>query len=177
MKKLLKIVCLSLSSIVASPLVGAATETPSRQGRVVFVQDGDSMKVAVGSRLLTLRLQGIDTPEKGQPFATEATRFVKKKVMGRTVTFRMSGLDLYHRIVAEVILNDGHSLNRELVAAGLAWRDPRYSRDSTLKKLEKKARSERRGLWAMPDPLPPWEWRRDHRRRGNHFVGNGSPGS
>ncbi len=29
-----------------------------------------------------------------------------------------------------------------------------------LKQLEAEARQAKRGLWADPSPVPPWEWRR-----------------
>jgi hypothetical protein len=29
---------------------------------------------------------------------------------------------------------------------------------------EREAREKRRGLWADPHPVPPWEYRREHRR-------------
>jgi hypothetical protein len=32
--------------------------------------------------------------------------------------------------------------------------------DTELKKLEKEARDARKGLWADPQPVPPWEWRK-----------------
>ncbi len=35
----------------------------------------------------------------------------------------------------------------------------RYSNDQSLSDLEEEARVARRGLWADPEPVPPWEWR------------------
>ena len=69
--------------------------------------------------------------------------------------------DQYGRLVADVILPDGRNLNRELVRAGLAWWYRRYApHDAELEALEAEARAARRGLWADPHPVPPWEWRR-----------------
>ena len=52
-----------------------------------------------------------------------------------------------------------------LLLAGLAWVDPRYCRKSIPEcvywmELEAQAREERRGLWAGPDPVAPWKWRK-----------------
>ncbi len=50
--------------------------------------------------------------------------------------------------------------NRELVKAGFAWWYRRYAPDDeTLKQLEAEARAAKRGLWADPHVVPPWEWR------------------
>ena len=39
-------------------------------------------------------------------------------------------------------------------------------RDVILEELETRARAARIGLWADPQPVPPWEWRQG--RAGNH---------
>ena len=55
---------------------------------------------------------------------------------------------------------DGRALNRELVKAGFAWWYRRYAPDNEpLKQLEAEARQAKRGLWADPHPVPPWQWR------------------
>jgi endonuclease YncB( thermonuclease family) len=35
-----------------------------------------------------------------------------------------------------------------------------FNSDVVLKGLEKAAREAMRGLWADPQPVPPWEWRK-----------------
>ncbi|MDR7489528.1 MAG: thermonuclease family protein [Armatimonadota bacterium] len=54
-------------------------------GLVRRVVDGDTLHVAVGAVPQTVRLIGVDAPERGQPFAAEAARFVRTLVAGRTV--------------------------------------------------------------------------------------------
>ncbi len=69
--------------------------------------------------------------------------------------------DRYGRTVAEVILPDGRSLNREMVGQGAAWWYREYSpTDFRLARLESEARATRRGLWGQPNPVPPWVWRK-----------------
>ena len=56
---------------------------------------------------------------------------------------------------------DGRMLNRELVREGACWWYQKYAPgDTVLEGLEKYAREERKGLWADPQPVPPWEWRK-----------------
>ena len=85
---------------------------------------------------------------------------------GKEVTVQIKTTVRYGRIVGEVMLPDGSSLNKELVYVGLAWWYRKYApNDRTLKALEAGAREARRGLWADKNPIPPWEWRKMQRGR------------
>lgn len=134
-------------------------------GKVVGVSDGDTIEVMRAGRAVRVRLQGIDCPESRQAFGTRAKQFTAELVFGKTVAVQVYGTDQYGRILGEVILPDGRSLNRELVRNGYAWWYRRYSNDPVLQQLEEEARRERRGLWRDKNPVPPWEFRREHRRR------------
>ena len=76
-----------------------------------------------------------------------------------TVVVRARGRDRNGRLLGEVLLPDGRSLNAELVRAGYAWWFRKYSRDERLARLEEEARHGRRGLWADPAPEAPWDFR------------------
>jgi endonuclease YncB( thermonuclease family) len=82
---------------------------------------------------------------------------------------RATGRDRNGRLLGEVVLPDGRSLNQELVRAGYAWWFRKYSRDGRLARLEEEARADRRGLWADQAPEAPWDFR--DRRAG---AGQGS---
>ena len=129
--------------------------------RVVGVQDGDTITVLVDKTEVRVRLNGIDCPEKGQPFGHVAAELTSSLAFGKTVQVIDRGKDRYGRTLADVILPGGKSLNQELVRAGLAWWYRRYApHDKTLANLEEEAREARRGLWQDNDPIPPWLWRK-----------------
>lgn len=129
------------------------------EGTVVRVRDGDSIVVMRGGVGSEVRLDGIDCPELFQAFGRKAKSFTSGLAFGKAVHLVGKGKDRYGRELAEVILPDGRSLNRELVAAGFAWWYRKYSADLSLEALEREARAARRGLWAAPDPTPPWDFR------------------
>ncbi len=142
------------------------------EGRVVHVADGDTLDVLVdegsadanGGTEYTIRLDGIDCPEKRQAFGTEARAFAAERALGRQVTVRVFDTDRYGRLIGEVILPGGLSLNEELVAAGLAWWYRRYAPgNQQLAFFEREARKRRLGLWAQDGPVAPWDWRRGKR--------------
>lgn len=116
-------------------------------GRVIGISDGDTIKVLHNGKAEKIRLHGIDCPEKAQPFGTKAKQFTSAMVFGKTVTVRVTDTDKYGRTVGDVILPDGRVLNREMVAARLAWWYKRYSQDKSLGQLETDARVAR--AWAL----------------------------
>ncbi len=134
-------------------------------GRVVGVSDGDTITVLHSGKGERIRLHGIDCPKKRQAYGNRAKQFTSTLVFGNTVTVQAVDRDRYGRTVAEVLLPDGRSLNRELVKAGFAWWYWRYTPDDeTLAQLEREARAAKRGLWSDPHAVPPWEWRTMRKR-------------
>jgi micrococcal nuclease len=131
-------------------------------GKVVGVSDGDTLTVLRADRTpVKVRLYGIDAPETGQDFGSRAKHAGSDLAFGKVVTVRPVDTDRYGRTVAEVILPDGRSLNREMVRQGMAWWFRKYApADRDLSALEAEARAAHRGLWGQPNPTPPWDWRR-----------------
>lgn len=134
-------------------------------GKVTRVVDGDTIYISTDEGQVKIRLLGIDCPEKDQPYGDKATQFAYDMVMGETITAvaeEGNVYDRYGRFLGNVLLEDGRSLNEELVRNGLGWHYKQYSNDPVLAELEEKAREEKKGLWTDEDPIPPWEWRRMH---------------
>jgi endonuclease YncB( thermonuclease family) len=149
--------------VVLAVLVGPAA-AEEFTGRVVGVTDGDTITVLRAAHGATVRLVGIDAPEKSQAYGQRAKQFTSALTFGRPVTVRVTGHDRYGRVLGEVTLPDGRSLNEELIRAGFAWWFRKYSRDVRLGHLEEEAREARRGLWADRAPQAPWDYRT---RRGS----------
>jgi endonuclease YncB( thermonuclease family) len=87
-------------------------------------------------------------------------------VFGKDVFLDTHGQDKYRRTLADVFLRDGTHINHELVKDGWCWWYRKHTPgDTALEGLEKEARAAKKGLWADPRPVPPWEWR----KRGGAF--------
>ena len=149
-------------------LVSTSTEF---RGTVVSVADGDTIDLRrADGYTVTVRLHGVDCPEKNQPYGARATEFTRRLVEGKRVTVRVGDMDRYGRYIGAVRLADGRSLNEELVAAGMAWWYRRYAPDNTrLRSLEQQARAAERGLWSRESPIPPWDWRRGKARCAERY--------
>ena len=129
--------------------------------QVVSVLDGDTIEVLNGHHTERIRLSGIDCPEKGQAYGQKAKHAASVLAFGKEVTVQTHGYDKYKRTLGDVILPDGINLNQELVKDGWCWWYRKYAPlDAELEKLEKDAREAKKGLWADPQPVPPWEWRK-----------------
>lgn len=126
---------------------------------VVAVLSGDSIKVLKSRQVMIVDLQGIDAPEKEQQYGQQAKDFTESIAFGQKVVVNLKGVDKDDHIVAEVVMEDGTSLNREIVKAGFAWWAREHSEDLSLWRLEDKAREAKLGLWLGEDPVPPWEFR------------------
>jgi micrococcal nuclease len=63
----------------------------------------------------------------------------------------------------------------ELVRDGWAWWYRKYApKNKELAAAEAAAQKAKRGLWADPNPIPPWEWPRAPGRVGNACGGCGA---
>lgn len=129
-------------------------------GTVVGITDGDTIRVLRDGKEVKIRLNGIDAPESSQAFGQRAKQICSELAFGKIVDVRVIGKDRYDRLVADIILPGSTSLNKELVALGMAWHYKAYSRDSTLASLESQAKSAKAGLWSDTNPVPPWDFRK-----------------
>jgi endonuclease YncB( thermonuclease family) len=113
--------------------------------------DGDTLRVGWEDREMTLRLFGVNAPERGQRCHDEA-RERTLALSGKTVrlVFDERRRDRFGRLLAYAFAEDGRFIDGDLVARGLgrAWRrDGRFK--GTLAALEEEARRRGAGcLWA-----------------------------
>lgn len=129
-------------------------------GKCVGVSEGDTIKVMYFGKAVRIRLYGIDCPERGQSFSTQSLKFTSKMVFGKRGELYPLERDRFGRTIAWVWVN-GKSLNKELLRVGLAWWCRKSAPDRTdLAELEREAQAANVGLWSMPNPVPPWEFRR-----------------
>lgn len=127
-------------------------------GRVVGIIDGDTLDVLVNQRPVRVRLAQIDAPEKRQAFGTRARQALSSLTFRHDVTVIEGGPDRYGRTIGTVYVG-ALNVNNELVRQGMAWAYRRYVTDPAVIQIEAEARSAKRGLWADPSPVPPWDFR------------------
>ncbi|MDF1553771.1 MAG: thermonuclease family protein [Deferrisomatales bacterium] len=145
--------------LCAGFLLTACSGGGEHTGKVLNVIEGDLLKVEMDGRWMRVELAGVDSPVRGQPYRDEARAFTVRLVQDKTITVRVVDTGAAGHVVGEVLFGAGKTLNRELVAAGLAWhRGSWFAPYPELRAAEQQARRARRGLWRDPDPVPPWEF-------------------
>lgn len=135
----------------------ACAETFTAQ--VIAVLDGDTVLVLHGNQKTSVRLAGIDAPEKSQAFGTASRDALAALVLRKDVRITTQTVDDYGRVVA--LLEAGKlNVNKEQLRLGMAWEYSRYHADKSLVALQSEAQHARLGLWALAHPVPPWEYRK-----------------
>ena len=166
--KYLRLAAIAATMFFASSVAAVAGEASFLSGRVVGVSDGDTIKVLSAGNVETrIRLAYIDAPEKSQAFGQQSKKSLSDMVYGKDVTIEVIDTDRYGRKVGVVhsgppdAVADRFGVNKTQVDRGLAWVYRRYSDDPVLIRAESTARNAKIGLWADPQPIPPWDYRRE----------------
>ncbi len=131
-------------------------------GQVVAILDGDTIDVLVDQRPVRVRLAQIDAPEKRQAFGTRSRQMLAELVFRKAVRVDEAGHDRYGRVIGTIYVGD-LNVNAQMVRQGMAWVYRQYENDKMLYELESDAKTRRLGLWADPDPIAPWDYRRNKR--------------
>jgi micrococcal nuclease len=155
---------LDQAGLLRSPGEGDFGRYHNQYALVIRIIDGDTLVVSLPdplsrSKETRVRLWGIDCPEvardeaPAERWAGEARDFAAAECGGALVRLIVEPgrvRDSFSRLLAHVELADGRSLNRELLAAGLARLDARWphARLLTYEQAEFGARSQRRGIWS-----------------------------
>ena len=151
---------------LALPLSAMAAEW---QGTVVGVADGDTLTLLDSSKTQhRIRLDGIDAPERTQPYGQRARQSLAALAHGRAARADCPKVDRYGRSVCRVVV-DGVDIGLEQIRRGYAWHYVKYAPEQRASdralyaRAESDARLAHAGLWSFSDPVPPWDYRRSAR--------------
>ena len=140
----------------------------------VAVTDGDTIKVLDDNDTEhRVRLTGINAPERGQPYGTASTNYLAS-MAGKPVLVESSKNDRYGRVLGKVWVQPadcpscGKTLdaNHAQILAGMAWWYRYYANEQSeedrgrYESAEDEARARKWGLWADPNPIEPYDWRK-----------------
>lgn len=157
-------------AVVALSILTTTIKAETISGRVVGIADGDTLTLLDATNTQhKIRLAGIDSPEKSQPFGQHCKKSLSDLAYDRVATVETTKLDRYGRAIGKVLVN-GRDVNLEQIQRGCGWHYKKYQNEQSLddrlsyNSAEESARANRVGLWADQEPMPPWEWRKARRK-------------
>lgn len=163
----ISLLALGIHSFKASE--SSDTQACNLKGEVVRVADGDSITVVdQEQKSHKIRLAGIDTPERQQPYGKVARQFLAKQVFKKQVCVGWYKRDKYKRLVGIVRVTD-EDINLKILRAGLGWHYKQYQHEQSktnrirYAEAQESAEDAKLGLWQDRSPIPPWLWRRGER--------------
>ncbi|WP_159462020.1 thermonuclease family protein [Salirhabdus sp. Marseille-P4669] len=128
---------------------------------LLYVIDGDTIKVEFNGQEESVRFLLVDTPETShpqlgkQPFGEDAKAFTKKLLSGKTVLLEkdISERDKYGRLLMYVYTADGKSVQEELLKNGLARvayiYEPNTKYVDDYYEIQKEAQANGVGIWSV----------------------------
>lgn len=113
------------------------------------------MRIKINGKEESVRLIGVDTPEKNECFEKEATEKAKELMENKKIKLEADGSqdnkDKYDRLLRYVYLEDGTLVNKKLVEEGFGteytYKIP-YKFQTEFKAAEKMAKEGKTGIWS-----------------------------
>ena len=153
----LKALVLGLAFLLTS--YNAHTNFPVTQDcKIIGIVDGDTIDCLINNKKVRVRLNAIDAPEKKQDYYTKSKEALSQLCYGKNAKLIEHGHDRYRRLIADVYVKN-ERVNYKMVELGMAWHFIKYSSDKKLAELQEIARRNKKGLWSLPAPTAPWEYR------------------
>ena len=154
---------LLILSLPAQP--GTVTSETTWSGVVTYVVDGDTVHVRPvdGGVLHKIRILGMDAPEICQTGGAAAKRALQERVLKRSVTVRLQGIDVYGRDLATIYLSR-EDVGEWMVRRGHAWSYRYQQEPGPYAQQEEHAKLLGRGLFAAMSPETPHDFRRRYGR-------------
>ena len=123
--------------------------------RVISVVDGDTfLGLDDGGDTLTYNVYSIEAPEIEQPQGYEARKYLYNMILQRRVEVTPKGGRTPQGVRVIATTRDNDDVADLMLRSGFAW----YRNIRS----ERFAQEEGVGIWASPDHVAPWEWRKRH---------------
>jgi micrococcal nuclease len=145
------------TSPAVDTMIAGVLEEPTTIIKIRSVTDGDTVKAILPNESIesTIRLLGIDSPEKGATGYKQSMAWLNSKLLGADVTLLIdpkNAKDNYGRVLA-VIMKDGVNINLEEVKAGYAIYFPYEGNihvdENEFMMAETSAKAANLGNWAL----------------------------
>lgn len=103
-------------------VVSALNANETKWYKVISIIDGDTLHIQYNGRIESVRLYGIDAPERNTKGFFKAAAVLEELCYGKYIrlVFRQKNhRDKYNRLLAEIYLKDNTRVNEELYRRGV----------------------------------------------------------
>lgn len=137
------------AALVLAALVAQAGPASAEKftGVVTRVIDGDTLIVRYLEQHVSVQLEGVDAPERGEPYARRSAASLARLCSHRPARVESERSDPFGRVLGEVMCN-GVNVNEEQLRQGMGRLDASSESRADWRKLQREARSARRGIWS-----------------------------
>ena len=141
------------AALVLAVLVAQAGPASAEKftGMVTRVIDGDTLIVRYLEQHVSVQLEGVDAPERGEPYARRSAASLARLCSQRPARVESERSDPFGRVLGEVMCN-GVNVNEEQLRLGMGRLDAPSESRADWRKLQREARSAKRGIWS--DTVP-----------------------
>jgi endonuclease YncB( thermonuclease family) len=137
-------------------------------GRVIAVADGDTLSLLVGRQQYTVRLAGVDAPERYQVWGDRSKTNLSRLSMNQMAVAECARVEQQGQKICKLTVK-AVDIGLEQIQDGMAWwywelaKELSPEDQSGYQGTELMAKLRRLGLWQETNPVPPWEFRRENR--------------
>ena len=149
----------SIIPATAALLITLTTAAAAQAATVISCNDGDTCKFNDRGKTVSVRIAGIDAPEKGQKDYKLAKEYLISLLKNQPAELECNGRS-YKRKVCTIFVH-GKDIGETMVANGFAWDSPKYSKGKYTKHMQL-AQSTKLGIWKNPRVQSPFCFR--HKR-------------
>jgi len=152
-----------------SPGVDPSANLPEYEVVANSVHDGDTLRVrSRAGAVLKIRFACIDAPELKQELGQESRDTLRSLIndANNRVKIQIVDTDRYGRSVAELWTKKG-LLQSQMTSSGMAFAYDQYKKNcpswNSVKSSEQTAIQYKLGVWASPNFIKPWDWRKGNK--------------
>lgn len=172
---------LAIKKLLLLPLLFLSiAQAETIQCKVTEVIDGNNVICKRNNNeQLNVKLYQIDAPSLDQPYGKEAKQFLSSLILNNDQFIDIIRRDqqqilgiIYTTKITYPKYCDERSKNCQplfysfmyknttMIENGYAWFDNSFGDNPEYQQSQEEAKKAKRGLWVAPNPIPPWEWRK-----------------
>lgn len=165
MEQLMRVMCV----LAGGAALGTAAFAEKISVHVNQIDSGDTIEVKLRRKPVKIHLWGIAAPVKGQAFFSQSKMYLSGLILNKDVIADVKAAQPGGDLVAKITwlkpatgsgaFSQVVDVGLQTVEAGTSWWNPTVASGAKdLQSAQIQAKSVKKGLWALPNPVAPWTY-------------------